>query len=49
MSGHVCVANPKDGILILNQLREMLRERFGISHVTIQIEDNECGPSGVGF
>jgi cobalt-zinc-cadmium efflux system protein len=49
ISGHVCVANPKDGILILSQLREMLRERFGISHITIQIEDNECGPSGVGF
>lgn len=48
MSGHVCVADPKDGIRILNQLREMLTERFGISHATIQIEDNECGPCGLG-
>src|SRR5579883_3319272 len=48
MSGHVCVADPKDGIGIMNAIRKMLEERFGISHTTIQVEDNQCRPSDLG-
>ncbi len=40
--------DPKDGVLIMNSIRNMLEERFGISHTTIQVEDNRCRPSGLG-
>ncbi len=49
MSAHVCVEDPKEGIRIMNQLREMLAKRFSISHTTIQIEDNQCRPSTFDF
>lgn len=48
MSGHVCVLVPQDGIRIMNALRNMLEERFGISHTTIQVEDSQCRPSNLG-
>lgn len=47
MSGHVCVQDPKDGVAIMTAIRNMLDERFGISHTTIQVEDNQCRPSNL--
>lgn len=49
MSGHVCIESPGEGMTILAELRNMLAERFGISHTTIQVEDKECRPSNLGF
>lgn len=38
MSGHVVVARQEESTAILGQLCELLRERFQLGHVTIQIE-----------
>ncbi|SRR5581483_10659687 len=49
MSAHVCVEDPKQGVKVMNDLRQMLEQRFGISHTTIQVEDRECRPSSLGI
>jgi cobalt-zinc-cadmium efflux system protein len=49
MSAHVFVEDPKEGPGILNELHKMLSERFGISHTTIQIEDEKCSPGALAF
>lgn len=49
MSGHVCVEDPTQGVRVMNTLREMLEERFGIAHTTIQVEDRECRPCNLDF
>lgn len=39
MSGHLVVADPVDGTRVLRAARAVLKERFGIEHTTIQVED----------
>lgn len=41
LSAHVCVTDDTSNAAILKQLRTMLHDRFGIDHMTIQVE-----PSG---
>lgn len=38
MSAHVLVDDLADGQHILGDLRQLLRERFGIEHATLQLE-----------
>jgi cobalt-zinc-cadmium efflux system protein len=38
LSAHVVVADGLDHSIVLGQVRQLLNERFGIDHVTIQIE-----------
>jgi cobalt-zinc-cadmium efflux system protein len=49
MSAHVCVEDPAQGVKVLAALRQLLDERFRISHTTIQVEDKECRPSNLRF
>lgn len=49
VTGHVCVEDPKQGIRIMTDLRRLLKERYGISHATIQIEDKECRYGDLDF
>lgn len=44
MSGHVVIENEQDGQRILRQLEIVLREKFGLSHTTIQIETENLHP-----
>ena len=39
MSGHLVVADPANGTRVLRAARAVLKERFGIEHTTIQVED----------
>ena len=39
LSGHVLVSDRADRDRVLLDLRERLAERFGIDHVTIQVEN----------
>ena len=39
MSAHVTVQDPAEGIRVLREVRGLVKERFGIDHVTVQIED----------
>lgn len=41
MSGHIVAAEGRDGAAVLKAGRELLRERFGLEHVTLQIEKEE--------
>jgi cobalt-zinc-cadmium efflux system protein len=41
MSGHIVAAQGRDGADVLKAGRELLRERFGLQHVTLQIEKEE--------
>ncbi|MCL5265655.1 MAG: cation diffusion facilitator family transporter [Chloroflexi bacterium] len=41
MSGHVRLDGQVDGHQLLENLRQLLRERFSIEHVTIQLEEEE--------
>lgn len=41
LSGHVVVADGRPGAELLSELRSLLHERFGIDHITIQIEPPE--------
>ena len=47
LSGHVVVDSGASGERVLRDLQELLRRRFGIDHVTIQVETpdfhDECG------
>lgn len=38
LSGHVIVENLAEGQVILKRLQQLLQEKFGIAHVTIQLE-----------
>lgn len=44
MSGHVKIHEGSDSQLILRELTQLLRSRFGLSHTTIQIETEEMHP-----
>jgi cobalt-zinc-cadmium efflux system protein len=39
MSGHIVVAAPASGRTVLAEARALLHDRFGIDHVTLQLED----------
>lgn len=41
MSAHVTVQNAAEGIRVLREVRLLVKERFGIDHVTVQIEDDD--------
>jgi cobalt-zinc-cadmium efflux system protein len=41
MSGHIVAAEGRDAAAVLKAGRELLRERFGLEHVTLQIEKEE--------
>lgn len=41
MSGHIVAAEGRDSAAVLRAGRELLRERFGLEHVTLQIEKEE--------
>lgn len=43
LSAHACVPDGRPGDVMLAALRERLHARFGIDHVTIQIEREPCG------
>lgn len=55
VSGHVLVGDPRDSQRILGELGALLNDRFGLTHVTLQVETEEfrepwhpmCAP-GVG-
>lgn len=47
LSGHVVVAQDQNSQTMLNQLRGLLSERFGVEHVTLQIEDAACPPEHI--
>jgi cobalt-zinc-cadmium efflux system protein len=38
MSGHAVVQNPEHNQRVLQQIHTALRDRFGISHITVQLE-----------
>jgi cobalt-zinc-cadmium efflux system protein len=40
LSAHVLVEDMADGQHVLGDLQELLRERFGVEHVTIQLESD---------
>jgi cobalt-zinc-cadmium efflux system protein len=46
MSGHVVVADPARGPEVIGRIHEKMRERFGVQHVTVQVEAAEAGQSG---
>ena len=39
MSGHIVVADLSSAAGVLRQARQIMKDDFGINHVTIQIED----------
>lgn len=41
LSGHVLIANPAESQRVLRDLGELLSARFGIDHVTLQVETEE--------
>jgi cobalt-zinc-cadmium efflux system protein len=45
LSAHVVVGEPGSRQVLLDRLRELLHDRFGIDHTTIQIEEAECEAS----
>lgn len=46
MSGHVVVDDIADGPDIIRAVRALLRERHGIEHVTVQVEDEALASEG---
>lgn len=44
MSGHVAIQEGTHGQLILQELTELLHDKFGLSHTTIQIESHNLHP-----
>jgi Co/Zn/Cd efflux system component len=38
MSGHAVVQNPDHNQRVLQEIHAALREKFGISHITVQLE-----------
>ncbi|HET9030054.1 MAG TPA: cation diffusion facilitator family transporter [Candidatus Aquilonibacter sp.] len=49
LSAHVLVsqAQLRQGPAVLDRLRTMLLDRYGIGHVTVQLETEHCDPGGV--
>ena len=47
VAGHVVVDPDRDHQNILQELRHTLAERFGVDHVTLQLEDRACEPHQV--
>ena len=39
MSGHVVVDNVADGPAVIRAVRALVKDRHGIEHVTVQVED----------
>ena len=46
MSGHIEVTDERSWIDVLTDLTQLLRERFGIAHVTLQPEPARAGMAG---
>jgi len=46
LSGHVTAEQTADHRKLLNTLREVLHDRFGVDHITIQIEPADFGDCG---
>lgn len=46
MSGHVVVADPGEGPAVIALIREKMSERFGIQHVTVQVEQADPDDDG---
>ena len=44
MSGHVEATGMRDWSVVLVELADLLRARFGIAHVTLQPEESACLP-----
>lgn len=47
LSAHVLVCDDRPPRVLLNDIRGMLRTRFRIDHVTIQVETESCDESGL--
>ncbi|MBI0538448.1 cation transporter [Roseomonas sp. KE2513] len=41
MSAHVTVQDPAEGARVLRDVRILVKEQFGIDHITVQIEDED--------
>jgi cobalt-zinc-cadmium efflux system protein len=41
MSAHVAVQDPTEGIRVLRDVRVLVKEQFGIDHITVQVEDKD--------
>ena len=41
MSAHVLVRDGSEGMRVLRDVRTLVKERFGIDHVTVQVEDEQ--------
>ncbi len=46
LSAHVFLSEGADAVRCLQSVRALLRERFSITHVTLQIEREHCDPKG---
>jgi cobalt-zinc-cadmium efflux system protein len=46
LSAHVFLAEGADAPRALDAVRMLLRERYGITHVTVQMEREHCNPEG---
>jgi cobalt-zinc-cadmium efflux system protein len=49
MSAHVIVADGRDDRVLLRAVRERVHQRFGIDHMTIQLEPEGFDEPNVGF
>lgn len=47
LSGHVVAGPGRDSQALLQELQGLLHDRFGVEHVTLQIEDQACPPDRV--
>lgn len=47
LSAHVLLCDEREPRILLNDIRGMLRARFRIDHVTIQVETESCDESGL--
>ncbi len=49
LSAHLLLEDGRlsDGARILERLRSVVRERYGIGHVTVQLESEHCDPGGI--
>lgn len=47
LSGHVVVGENQDNQSLLKQMQGLLSERFGVQHVTLQLEDAACPPDHI--
>lgn len=44
LTAHVALADPGGGQRVLEATQAMLRDRFGLTHTTLQVEAARCGP-----